>query len=72
MARNPMTRKIATKTNSMARNTRLAIFNEPMPARLMTVLTTTNTIAHNQRGVPGNRPIIDSAANTYSSVGTSR
>ena len=56
----------------MARNTRLAIFSEPIPARLMTVLTTTKMIAHNQRGVPGNSPIIDSAAKTYSSVGTSR
>ena len=72
MARTAMTTKITTKTSSIARKTRLAIFSEPMPARLMMVLTTTNTMAHNQRGVPGNKPIIDSAANTYSSVGTNR
>ena len=35
-----------------------------MPARLITVFTSTKTIAHNHRGVPGNRPIIDSAAKT--------
>ena len=56
----------------MARNTRLAILSEPIPARLMMVLTATKMTAHNQRGVPGNSPIIDSAAKTYSSVGTSR
>ena len=72
IARNAMYTKITTKTNSIARNTRLAIFSESTPSRLITVLTMTNTIAHSQRGVPGNRPIIDSAANTYSSVGTSR
>jgi hypothetical protein len=67
-----MTTKITTNTNSMARKTRLAIFSESMPARLMMVLTTTKTIAQSHRGVPGNSPIIDSAAKTYSSVGTSR
>ena len=72
MARTAMTTKITTKTSSIARNTRLAIFSESTPSRLITVLTTTNTIAHSQRGVPGNSPIIDSAANTYSSVGTNR
>src|SRR4029077_14946715 len=66
MARTAMTTKMTRKTNSMARNTRLAIFSESMPSRLITVLTMTNTIAHNHRGVPGNNPIIDSAANTYS------
>jgi hypothetical protein len=72
IARTAITTKMTTNTNSMARNTRLAIFSEPIPARLMIVLTTTNTMAHNHRGVPGNSPIIDSAANTYSRVGTSR
>ena len=72
MARTAMITKITTNTNSMAKNTRLAIFSESTPSRLITVLTTTNTIAHSHRGVPGNRPIIDSAANTYSRVGTSR
>src|SRR4051812_4392232 len=61
MARTAMITKMTTKTNSIAKKTRLAIFSESMPSRLMTVLTTTNTIAHIQRGVPGNRPIIDSA-----------
>jgi hypothetical protein len=72
MARTAMTTKSTTKTNSMARNTRLAIFSESTPSKLITVLTTTNTIAHIHRSVPGNKPIIDSAANTYNSVGTSR
>ena len=64
IARTAMTMKITTNTSSMARNTRLASFSELMPSRLMMVFTTTKTIAHNQRGVPGNRPTIDSAANT--------
>jgi len=72
MARTAMTTKITTKTSSIARNTRLAIFSESTPSRLITVLTTTNTRAHSHRGVPGNSPIIDSAANTYNSVGTNR
>src|SRR5882757_10824649 len=72
MARTAMTTKITTNTNSMAKNTRLAIFSESTPSRLITVLTMTNTMAHTHRGVPGNRPTIDSAANTYSNVGISR
>lgn len=72
MARTAMTTKMTRKINSMARNARLAIFSESTPSRLMIVLTMTNTIAHIHRGVLGNRPIIDSAAKTYSSVGTNR
>ncbi|MDF2825391.1 MAG: hypothetical protein K0R68_2799 [Mycobacterium sp.] len=64
MARTAITTKITTNTNSIARNTRLAHFSDSMPSRLMIVLTTTNTMAHSQRGVSGNSPIIDSAANT--------
>ena len=64
MARTAMTTKTTTKTSSMARNTRLAIFSRLIPARLMIVLTTTNTIAHTHRGLPGNSPTIDSAAKT--------
>src|ERR1700682_467480 len=70
MARTAMTTKITTKTNSMAKKTRFAIFSESTPSRLITVLTTTNAIAHTQRGALGNRPIMDSAASTESSVAT--
>ena len=64
MARTAMTMKITRNTNSMARKTRLATFGESIPSRLMTVLTRTKTIAHIHRGVVGNSPIMDSAANT--------
>ena len=72
MARTAITTKITTKASSSARNNRFAIFSELIPSRLITVLTRTNTSAHIHRCVPGNKPIIDSAANTYSSVGISR
>ena len=67
-----MTTKITMKTSSTARNTRFMTLMELIPSRLMTVLMATKTSAHIQRGVPGKMPIMDSAAKTYSRVGTSR
>ena len=67
-----MTTKMITKISSIAKKMRLISFIDPIPRRLIVVLIATKMTAHNQRGVSGKMPTIDSAANTYSKVGTRR